>query len=523
MFWKKHCSSALALLLAPLFATAQVSGGLDTSFNHQGWRSIGAPGEIEVTMSIAVDPDGKILSLGPGYDFSTTSCFVSRVLADGSLDPSFGTGGTTHVQTGGADTEGYDVLRLADGKYLAAGRSYNGIEGDALLMRLNVDGSVDSSFGIQGFRHFDFGSEEALYRLYPMPDGRIMAFGAKADSAYWLMTARFHGDGRPDSTYGGTGFLFHNYNATETYPYEAVLQSDGKFVVFASVEINSLYPMRVFRFRDTGELDSSFATNGMYTFAPSDMYDAGGSIGVQADGKLVLLGIYEGGIEYQPIMYRLHPDGSLDSNFGLGGMALLSLPTQDNSTGKLLVLPDDKLMLGGSGEVDTASFLYFARFLPDGNLDPSFGNGGYVLHNLGAGGEGILALHMLPDGRYLGAGRYIDSASFTPDQLVVRIHGGGSVEVMEGLGKGLSVRAYPNPNSGSLRVDYQLAGLEPVSMTLMDLQGRILAQPLKGVLQSAGHHSLALDLGQFDLSAGMYVLRVESTTGTTSLRVSYQP
>src|SRR5687768_8077944 len=74
---------------------------------------------------------------------------ASALAADGSLDPTFGTGGKVMTDFGSTD-EGLAVALQSDGKIVVVGKSYDGSNFDFALARYNSDGSLDTTFGTNG-------------------------------------------------------------------------------------------------------------------------------------------------------------------------------------------------------------------------------------------------------------------------------------------------------------------------------------------------------------------------------------
>lgn len=125
----------------------RVTSGFGT--NGQVVKDAGWIGVVDMT----IDPQGRIVVLGRKQGQGGLNDFaVARFNATGGDDPSFGTGGAT---TAGFDSPGYDsddapasVLAQADGKIVVAGTViYTGSLSRVGALRLNVDGSVDSTFG----------------------------------------------------------------------------------------------------------------------------------------------------------------------------------------------------------------------------------------------------------------------------------------------------------------------------------------------------------------------------------------
>lgn len=138
-------------------------GSLDTSFGTEGIVTTDLPEYSGIgSHGLIIQPDGKILatgSAGSGFELPRDSDFaLVRYNSDGSLDTSFGNSGTviTDVDSGFARS----IALQVDGKIAIAGgiRSPNNPPGlDYAIVRYNNDGSLDTSFGTNGFVTTDFG------------------------------------------------------------------------------------------------------------------------------------------------------------------------------------------------------------------------------------------------------------------------------------------------------------------------------------------------------------------------------
>ncbi|MGB3342553.1 MAG: T9SS type A sorting domain-containing protein [Aequorivita sp.] len=182
-----------------------------------------------------------------------------------------------------------------------------------------------------------------------------------------------------------------------------------------------------------GSVDTSFGNNG---FAITDFFggwDRGSSIGVQEDGKIVVFGFVflpNGGVAEGLVRYL--PDGSLDTSFGTDG--LVTTPAGDNYYeyfNSLHIQPDQKIITSttfmGNGETDFS----IVRYLPNGQLDSSFGDGGVVQTNVGE--DYLAATILLPDGKILAAGRAITGGKDN-NMLLVRYLPDGSLDPSFGSG-----------------------------------------------------------------------------------------
>ena len=123
----------------PVYALQRYTpdGELDTAFGDNGVLDLDPALDLGEDAVVAVQPDGKILVLGQSGNDGQAS--LLRLNADGSVDNTFGANGTFTFEADYATS----LTVQADGKILAAGTS----DGDFKVIRLNGDGSVDTGFG----------------------------------------------------------------------------------------------------------------------------------------------------------------------------------------------------------------------------------------------------------------------------------------------------------------------------------------------------------------------------------------
>lgn len=174
-----------------------LDGKPDSSFGGDGVVETPIPGEGGIEegriADVLVQPDGKIVGGGYGFDYTgTPPTFVGkfevvRYLSDGELDPSFGSGGMVGVKLPSENNFGRALGLAADGKLILGGTydvNENPLEEAVApaLIRLNPDGSLDSTFGSGGIvlGSLEAGvEEEAVEGLAIQPDGKIVTTGSQ--------------------------------------------------------------------------------------------------------------------------------------------------------------------------------------------------------------------------------------------------------------------------------------------------------------------------------------------------------
>ena len=232
--------------------------------------------------AVAVQSDGKVVAAGRGG----TGFTVVRLRADGSLDPTFGSGGIvdTPIRDPSTRDEASAIAVLGDGRILVAGTadySY-GPQLDFALARYLPNGALDPSFGSGGIvvtptakrrrRQRDGSHAERRNRRCRVRRGR--AVQARALSAH----------GSPRSKFRQCG---HRHDADRTLYADARavwVQADGK--VIAGGTTRDRFPavwdeMAVARYNVDGTLDTSFGVGGKRAFDLLAGHDLGWALVVQ--------------------------------------------------------------------------------------------------------------------------------------------------------------------------------------------------------------------------------------------------
>jgi uncharacterized delta-60 repeat protein len=224
------------------FALARYNpnGSLDASFGNSGLVTTNFSGTAQDEIFAAIlQPDGKIVAVGASDAGGAGDNFaLARYNANGSLDTSFGTGGLVTTNFSGED-EAFAVILQPDGKIIAAGRSNALGANDFALARYNANGSLDTSFGTGGLVITNLGGTDRALAVILQPDGKIVAIGeADPIGIIQFALARYNPNGSLDTSFGSNGFVFTSFeNSVNDLANAAAIQADGKIVVAGSAEI----------------------------------------------------------------------------------------------------------------------------------------------------------------------------------------------------------------------------------------------------------------------------------------------
>lgn len=211
------------------------NGSLDTSFGTGGIVTTAVGLSAAGAYSLAIQPNGKIIAagdsyLGTGYDVFT----LVRYNTDGSLDTTFGTGGivTTAIGTGHASASA--VALQPEGKIVAGGAASAGVKSLFALARYNTNGSLDASFGSGGTLTTAIGTTEPVVNaLAVQPSGgKIVAAGTAANASSQTLSfalARYNPNGSLDTSFNSSGTLITAIGGGGEANAVAI-QTDGKIV-----------------------------------------------------------------------------------------------------------------------------------------------------------------------------------------------------------------------------------------------------------------------------------------------------
>jgi uncharacterized delta-60 repeat protein len=320
----------------------------------------------------------------------------SAQAAPGELDPSFGRAGKVVTILGTTDDWVWldDVELQSDGKIVAAGGSGAFGSEDFTLVRYRNDGKPDESFGSNGrVRTSVAPNDDEVLKVALQRDGKIVAVGAGGDGSQgYGIVARYDAGGSLDKAFGSSGSV-EARRGQNSFLRTVAVQADGKILVAGTAFEPEQGEFRfvVGRYDADGTLDRSFGSGGWTS--PGGDSSAAADVALQPDGKIVVAGsrvrAVEGDYEWGGfVLARYRSDGTLDPTFGSGGRVV----TQVGAGGEadsVVLQADGRILVGGttiakSGEsVDSTGKLALVRYEADGNLDPTFGRGGKATSGFG--------------------------------------------------------------------------------------------------------------------------------------------
>lgn len=388
---KEQFRALAKLMLALPTSILAADGDIDTSFGTDGVAELASAFDcprLELE-SLALAPDERIIAVGdcdrrttPGRD---SDLGIFRLNSDGQLDTTFGVNGVATVDYAVPVTGARDVVIAPDGSIFVTGSA----SGSVGVFKLTPDGQLDTSFSDDGV-YIDPIAVRGT-RLVLQSDGKLLVGTPNAP------VIRLLPNGERDLSFGGDGVVILRLGGAYGLAIDriggiiAVGGNLGFTVVEQDLKVERLQP------------------NGSYDFGFGGTADGVVRVPVGTDGKFestdvaidVLGRIYVTGIgnstlaDDKGVLVRLLSDGSLDSSFGASGISAIGIPDLTILAKTLTIRPDGKILLAGAGTPSGVLGPFFEfiimSFLPDGTLDSQFGIGGWQQVDASADGRRILS------------------------------------------------------------------------------------------------------------------------------------
>jgi uncharacterized delta-60 repeat protein len=375
-------------------------GSLDTSFDGDGKALTDFAGDYDLGRAIALQPDSKIVVAGYVYNGTNYDFAVARYNPDGSLDTTFSGDGMLALDFAGGYDGGRAIALQPDGKIVVAGFA-TGVAGDFAVVRINPNGSLDTSFDSDGMLTTDIaGGSDVGNAVALQPDGKIVVAGDTSDGTNQdFALVRYNPDGSLDLSLEGDGVVLTDIAGSYDQGFAVVLQGDGKIVV-AGYATGVTGDFAVVRYNSNGSLDTGFDQDGIVVTDLAGRYDAGFAVVLQPDGKIVMAGRTESESSIDFAAARYNANGSLDSSFDGDGKVITNIKGAHDEAQDVILQPDGKIVAAGRADL----MFSLVRYNPDGSLDLTFSGDGLVMTDFGDGEESIAALALQSDGKIVAAG-----------------------------------------------------------------------------------------------------------------------
>jgi uncharacterized delta-60 repeat protein len=359
-------------------------------------------------------------SLADATDATSDAKFaIAKYKASGELDTSFGKSGYVihNVAVGASVEAARSVLVQADGKILVAGpveaTGADARDRDIAVLRLNSDGSLDRSFGVNGLTLLDFSKGEASGNSFVADsfggmtldqDNRVLVHGAKKrdgglDTDFAL--ARLTSNGELDDSFAQNGVFSLDLAGNNASPKPPVVLPNGSIMGVGYQNANGVVVPVIYRVNAAGQLDNSYGQNGVFSQAVLRAVTEVYAVALQGS-SVVTVGYGRNNPQESLdfLSLRILENGTLDTSYGTsGGYTRVDADGYNDNGRNMTLLPDGRIMLIGGGRYAANSSEGMMVILSaDGQADENFGERGAQLLDFGGAADFLWGVKVSPQG-----------------------------------------------------------------------------------------------------------------------------
>ena len=522
------------LFLACLIFTTQLfSQVIDTQFGENGKINTLAEAGYQFTFGrLFVQVDNKIVAFQnkqPVGDWLQSAFYITRYDAGGIIDSRFENNGAVEVRhlLNVSDSErldGIKILQQPDKKLLAVIRVFDQNSGDVenFVIRINPNGSIDSSYGNNGVFKLDLG--EVVTINDADIQGTKLILGGYPGTTFWYseynILTRVTEQGITDADFGNGGILktlfwknsyLENIRALIVDPLTKSIFCTGE--TYEDGQDGYAYMAKC---TPDGHVDSSFPTAYGYP-GINPYFTIPYGIDISPDRQFICFvatAVGENGTYDRDYVWQVRMDGKVDSSFGLNGRAEINWRAIFNTMrfGK-----DKKLYFSGDGEQDFAYSAVTGRMNHKGHKDTTYDEDGvtqlyegsytrsnnFYFHKRPGSNKGLVLSVVASDNSFII--RYNEATQNT----LMSKNDFSAVMVTK---KPDVFMIYPNPVQSKLYVRINAETNKSIQINISDVTGK---QVFKEKITANGNLAThAINISR--LPAGTYLLTIVTENGIST-------
>ncbi len=396
---------------------AQQAGDLNNAFGSLGISITDNNGYDDIATSSVLSWDGKIVIGGTSVDGPTRYMSILRLGVLGNPDPTFSDDGWQTIRMSGFYETGSKVLMQWTRPVLAGYSEDNYLQRDFVMYRfLGGDGSLDNIFGNNGIVVTDFSGNNSLDGAYTgvVLGNKIFLAGESDEtgSNSKFAIAKYNLGGDLDFSFGNSGLVTTDFATMQQDRIKDIaIETDGKIISVGETAPEYPYPWSwaLARYNPDGSMDNTFGTNGKVIEYWAGTYDGLNAIVLLKDGKFLVAGKAHD----TTVVARYNNDGTLDNNFGNKGK------TGVQGVNPSIIVYGNNIYVATSLSVSSFNFDFvLTRLNYDGQIDNSFGNGGFVTTAVSNGDDVVRDILINSSGKIILTG----STGYPGDFVAVQYH-----------------------------------------------------------------------------------------------------
>lgn len=353
------------------------SGALDFSFNMVGWRSNSYVPGSDFWIDGVVNNDDSMVLVGLAQTGAGTNWVVSKVLASGALDTTFANLGHLTVTNGSAIEQPRGIFIDGMGGYLVVGTLAGMTDPDVGIARVTPTGVLDPLFGTMGLSTHDTGQFEYIEDVAQDSMGRLVVIGRRSPTGggpHDAVLGRLNPDGTLDTSFGTMGWVFYNGGGDESGNSVTIDRLTQDIIAVVALNNDTV----LLRYNSMGSPVAGFGTAGVVTADMSGAARGEWPYRVKMSGtNILVVGRADNATDSDLAMMQFTSIGGTDVSFGTAGRSLFNRAGNDVLYA-VTAAPGGGWYVGGHSDTR----MLVGKVSATGAPDTGFGTNGFFENNL---------------------------------------------------------------------------------------------------------------------------------------------
>jgi uncharacterized delta-60 repeat protein len=456
----------LMLLIGGMWAMTaygQLPDMVDSTFGNNGVEIYSPSATVNNNVGNAVVSTNDGTLIAGTTDGANDDIFVLKVDKNGQPDTSFfGTGKVVYDPQIGANDQVYYMDVQPDGKILLCGRTDGQTYSQCLVMRLNPDGTLDSTFNQKGWMTFTWIGNNNTARMIKWHEDIIyVACSSTINNSSFVYFAALEEDGNHYSGFGMFGFEVINISGNDKEYFRDFEITPNKDILVLGTTFDGVKTYQfVQKLDSTGYKVNSFGTSGTYLYNTVNSSVALNAMDLGPDGSIYLGGFEKMGGD-AAVIVKLTPSGQLDNTFASGnGKAFFNVTAkaENERFANIRYVNDTTIYLVGTYvDENTNRYALSVVYKNNGSLNTNYFGNGYEYYAAPSGYNTptLDDIVMHSNGSIVLVGEAIDDNKGTDQVLLRKLkkYIPPTVNISKVIAGGNEVNVYPNPTNGAVRLN----------------------------------------------------------------------
>jgi len=299
---------------------------------------------------------------------------------------------------------------------------------------ITTNTQLDANFGNAGVVFTDIaGQSDQALAMATQPDGYLLIGGSSASGRLIptdMILARYSPDGVLDTSFGSGGLVATDFDAGEDSGTCLLLQPDGNIVQAGTATVAGLGSAGLVRYTASGSLDNSFGVVGKVVANYAGLYTRIRACALQTDGSIVIAGDVDNTIGFMTA--RFDRDGNLDPTFGDQGWVITDFGFAGDANALTIDANGNIVVVGEIADPNYQNTVAMMRVLSDGTPDPDFGVAGKVMTSFNQLSDNPTGVVVQGDGKIVVVGGAQAANQVGGDIALARFNPDGSPDLTFG-------------------------------------------------------------------------------------------